>query len=224
VCKNLTNTAQPNPNVSFPFTITDNGASISISVPAGQCSTPQTVPAGTATVTEGSVPDYHFVSAAGNDSNLLSVSGASATYRVAAGGVANETVATFTNAVNTAQFKICKYASNTILNPFMFSFRYSYSVNGVTSGGSVQLMPNQCSGLSPAIPVINSNGSHVQVTVNEMPVPYATVQSIGIAGDGSAVWTSTSTGTAVFNLGDNDSGITEAAYTNQPQLAIQPQG
>ena len=44
------------------------------------------------------------------------------------GGVENETVVTFTNAVNTGQFKICKVSSEPTLQGVTFNFTYSYTV------------------------------------------------------------------------------------------------
>jgi hypothetical protein len=221
VCKNLVaGEAIPSPNVSFPFTISDGGVTISVSVPVNQCSLPETVPAGTATVTEGSVPDYHFVNAAGNGTNLTSSPTSNpATYSVTAGGVGTETVATFTNAVNTGQFKICKLATDTILDGTSFTFDSSYTVNGVTTSNSVQVMPNQCSNMSPPIPVINADGSAVDVQVTEEANASAQVHSIVVSGSGALISNNLATGTSSFNLGTTDGGVTTDMYTNEPVLA-----
>jgi hypothetical protein len=221
VCKVLSaGEAIPSPNVSFPFTISDGGVTISVSVPVKQCSLPETVPAGTATVTEGSVPDYHFVSAGGNGTNLTSSKTSNpATYTVSAGGVATETVATFTNSVNMAQFKICKLATDPILDGITFSFTSSYTVNGTTTTGSAMLEPNQCSGLSAAIPVINADGTPVDVNVTEAATAGAAVFSIAASGSGTLVASDTADGTSTISLGTADGGITTDTYTNEPVLA-----
>jgi hypothetical protein len=200
VCKVLAaGDAIPSPNVSFPFTISDGGVTINVSVPVNQCSLPETVPAGTATVTEGSVPDYHFVSATGNGSTLLSSPTSNpATYSVPAGGVATETAATFTNAVNTAQFKICKLATDPILDSTSFTFYWEYIVNGTPTGGSASLEPNQCSALSAPIPVINANGYPVGVEVYEVATTGANVFSIVASGSGTLVYSDTTDGTSIF--------------------------
>ena len=223
VCKNLVaGEAIPSPNVSFPFTISDGGVTINVSVPVNQCSLPETVPAGTATVTEGSVADYHFVSATGNGSTLLSSPTSNpATYSVPAGGVGTETVATFTNAVNAAQFKICKLASNTILDGTSFAFSWSYTVNGTTTTGTASLEPNQCSSLQGPIPVINADGTPVEVYVTEGATPVATVQSIVVSGSGTLAGSDTADGTSTITLGTTDGGITTDTYTNAPVLAGQ---
>ena len=220
VCKNLVaGEAIPSPNVSFPFTISDGGVTINVSVPVNQCSLPETVPAGTATVTEGSVADYHFVSATGNGSTLLSSPTSNpATYSVPAGGVGTETAATFTNAVNTGQFKICKLASNTILDGTSFAFTWSYTVNGTTTTGTASLEPNQCSSLQGPIPVINADGTPVEVYVTEGATPVATVQSIVVSGSGTLAGSDTADGTSTITLGTADGGITTDTYTNAPVL------
>jgi hypothetical protein len=216
VCKNLVaGEATPSPNVSFPFTITDGGVTISVSVPVNGCSLPETVPAGTATVTEGSVPNYHFVMAAGNDSTLLSGPTSNpATYSVPAGGGATETVATFTNAVDAGQFKICKLATNPILDGTSFTFNWSYTLNGITTTGSASLTPNHCSGLSAPIPVINANGTPFAVEVTEVATAGAEVFSIVVSGSGTPV--GSDMGTSAFTLGTTDGGITTDTYINEP--------
>lgn len=221
VCKQVASgTAAP--SMSVPFTVTDNdGVAHSLSVPVGQCSLPLTVPAGTATVTEGAVANYHLASVTGNDSTLVSTSGNSATFNVAAGGVSTETVATFYNAVNQASFKVCKLAtagSGTLLNNTGFKIGYSWTVNGTAGGGSVTLMPNQCSGIIGPLPVVNANGTPVVVTTTEAPSAVSNVAQIVIDPSANQVSNNSSTGTASFNLGSADGGMTAVTYWNQAVL------
>jgi hypothetical protein len=176
-------------------------------------------------VTEGSVPDYNFVMAGGNGTNLTSSKTSNpATYSVPAGGVGTETVATFTNAVNTAQFDLCKLATDPILDGTTFTFDSSYTVNGVTTSNSVQLMPNQCSNMSPPIPVINADGSAVDVQVTEEANASAQVHSIVVSGSGALISNNLATGTSSFNLGTTDGGVTTDMYINEPVLADIPLG
>lgn len=209
------------PSMSFSFTVTDNdGVVHSLSVPVGQCSLPLTVPAGTATVTEGAAANYHLASVTGNGT-LVSTSGNSATFNVAAGGVSTETVATFYNAVNQASFKVCKLAtagSGTLLNSTGFKISYSWTVNGTTGGGSVTLMPNQCSGIVGPLPVVNANGTPVVVTTTEAPSAISQVAQIVIDPSANQVSNNPSTGTASFNLGSADNGMTAVTYWNQAVL------
>ena len=58
------------------------------------------------------------------------------------GGVENETVVTFTNAVNTGQFKICKVSSEPTLQGVPFNFTYAQ----VTESRALRpSLPGQCS-------------------------------------------------------------------------------
>ncbi len=214
------------PSISFPFTVTDNdGVNHVLSVPVGQCSLPITVPAGTATVTEGSVANYHLVLATGNDSTLISSSGNSATYKVVAGGVSTETVATFWNAVNQASFKVCKMAtaaSGTLINGTSFTIGWSYTVNGTTSTGSASLMPNECSGIIGPIPVVNADGTPVVVSTSEAPSGVSVVDHIVIDPSANQVTNNPAAGTASFTLGSADGGMTAATYWNQAVLGTPP--
>jgi hypothetical protein len=227
VCKDLVaGDATPNPNISFPFTISDGGVTISVSVPVNGCSYAESVPAGTATVTEGPIPpDYSFAYATGNGSTLLSSSTSNpATYSVPAGGVATETVATFYNEINTGEFKICKATTDPILDNTLFTFSYYYFVNGVEVGpNTVSMYPGSesqpnCSGLVGPIPVINSDGSNVEVYVTEEANADSQVYSIAVQGAGTLDNSDYALGTSNFNLGSLNGGTTIDTYTNEPVL------
>ena len=73
------------------------------------------------------------------------------------GGTANQTVVTFTNAVNTGQLTICKASAEPTLQATTFNFTYSY-VNGVTTNGTAALTPGQCSDPWKR-PVVDPDGS-----------------------------------------------------------------
>ena len=126
MCKNA---ADPSTATqTFQFSV-NSGAPISVH--AGQCSPPIAVPAGTATVYELGKTNFHLVSVTPSAPVGRFVSGTNpVTVSVPFGGVENETVVTFTNAVNTGQFKICKVSSEPTLQGVPFNFTYSYTVNG----------------------------------------------------------------------------------------------
>ena len=156
------------PTTTFDFVV---DGSIDVSVPSNKCSLPMTVPAGPNTVQELSTANFHLVGwHVRPSSDYISGSGtATATVNVTPpGGTANGTLVTFTNAVNTGQFKICK--TNTgdfdgLLDNDSFHFYRSRTVNGTTSSGSVNLEPGRSTDYGAAIPVLQNNGSAVTVTV-----------------------------------------------------------
>ncbi len=196
------------------FNFVING-SINISVEAGFCSPQIQVPAGTATVLELSKTHYHLysVTATGPTGDNRLISGPNpATVSVPFGGVGNETVVTFTNAVDTGQFKICKTTSDPSLDGQTFQFSWNYTVDNTTTSGTVGLMPGQCSGFSAAIPVLDSAGNPVQVNVTESATPGDYVQSITYAGNGSLVTSNTGAGTSSFDIGFGSNIIT---YDNE---------
>src|ERR1019366_6303918 len=85
----------------------------------------------------------------------------------------NETLVTYTNAVNTGVFKICKTSSSSTLLDESFVFNWSYTLNTTSPAGQITLAPGQCgylngslSGTSPAIPVVDNSGSPVTVSVS----------------------------------------------------------
>jgi hypothetical protein len=182
-------------------------------VHAGQCTLPIAVPAGTATVTEIGKANFHLVSVTATgpagDNRLLSGTNP-VTVSTPFGGVENETAVTFTNAVNTGQFKICKLSSEPTLQGVTFNFTFSYTVNGTTTNGSAALTPGNCSSFSGSIPVVDPSGNPIPIYVTEAATPTVSVSSIVVA-NGNLTASSIANGTATFNTNQGFSTIT---YTN----------
>jgi hypothetical protein len=195
---------------SFQFSVNGGPA---FWVHAGQCTLPISVPAGTATVLEVGKANFHLVSvsATGPTGASRLVSGSNpVTVSTPYGGVENETVVTFTNAVNTGQFKICKVSSESTLQGVPFTFTYSYTVGVATTTGSVQQAPGTCSGLLGTIPVVGPNGAPIPITVTEGAVDTVAVSSI-VVSNGTATATSTANRTVTFHL---NQGVATATFTN----------
>jgi hypothetical protein len=212
-----------------PFDFTVNGGTPFI-VNAGQCSPAIAVPAGTATVDELSSTNFHLVSvtAIGPDGSNRLISGTNPiTVSVPFGGVGNETLVTYTNAVNTGEFKICKTTTATadgsgvLLAGDTFDYTYSYTVDGNTTTGTTSLtIPLNaqsgvivCSGLYGPIPVEQSNGNAVSVTVTEAAYPGVHVLSITYAGSGALTASSTTGQYGTFTLGE---GVNTLTFDNEP--------
>ena len=226
VCKNAAD--QSTGTQSFPFTV--NGGAI-FTVHAGQCSQPFQVPTGTASINEIQAnPNFYLanVSTQGvtdpTGSRLLSgPTDDPATVAVVFGGVGNETIATFTDAVHMGDFKICTSQTSPDANlqglPFVYS--YTYTVNGVTSSGSVTLTQPltgaSCSGLYGPIPVVNADGSAVKVSVTAQATGDPTVNLQGVLYQGNGTVISSPTlpsalpATLVFT---NGAGMNVATFTD----------
>jgi len=202
---------------TFQFSV--NGGA-PISVHAGQCSLPIAVPAGTATVLEAGKANFHLVTvtATGPTGDNRWISGntpvvASTPF----GGVENETVVTFTNAVNTGQFKICKVSSEPTLQGVTFHFTYSYTVNGTLITGSADLTPGTCSALSALIPVVDPSGAAIPIVVNEQATPTVAVSSI-VVSNGNLTSSDLGSGRGCFTV---NQGVTTITYTNV-RTAVNP--
>ncbi|MGO8870395.1 MAG: hypothetical protein ACLQPH_03170 [Acidimicrobiales bacterium] len=214
---------------SFNFSV--NGQA-QFPVQSGQCSQAIQVPAGTATVQEFNTnPDFYLanVSTVGvtdpTGARLLSGSTANpATVAVPFGGVNNETVVTFTNDTYQGAFKICtaETSPDAALAGDSFPYTWSYTVNGVTTTGSVMLtVPasgSTCSAVSASIPVVNTGGAPVVVSVTAgVPAGITSVDlaAFGYAGAGSVLsGPATPTGfpaTYTFSLGI---GMNVTTFTN----------
>jgi len=188
-----------------------------IAVPAGQCSDPISVPAGTATVYESGPGNFHLVgiTAIGPTHDNRLVTGSTdnpATVQVPFGGVENETVATFTNAVNTGEFKICKASPEPTLQQTVFHFTYSYTLPGVADpvSGTADLKPTQCSALSGDIPVVDPAGQPIPVYITEAATASVKVSNVAVA-NGALVTADYTAGTATINVNE---GFTTVTYTN----------
>ncbi len=227
VCKNA---ADPSTgNQIFPFTI--NGGPV-FTVAAGQCSQPFQVPAGTATINEIQAnPNFYLANVtaveagAPGGNRLLSCSNCDpATVQVVYGGVGSETLTTFTDAVVQGQFKICTQQTSPDANlnngePFVFA--YKYEVNGVWTNGSVTLTNPlsgaTCSNVSGLIPVVNADGSMVDISVAEQTpsTPSVELTNVQYQGNGNvisspSVPTTTFPATLTFS---NGAGMNVATFT-----------
>ena len=213
VCK----TAVDRQTLGKPFEFSVNGGTPFI-VNAGQCSLTMSVPAGTATVYEFPSTNYHqvAVTATGPTGASRLLSGFDPiTVSVPFGGVGNETLVRFYNAVNTGQFKICKTTSEPqILGNDTFAFTYTYIVDNITFSAVVNLKPGECSDLisSFGIPVVDSAGNAVVVNVSEAPTPNVAVQLITYAGNGILLTANTAAGTSSFDIG---LGVNTITYDNE---------
>ncbi len=232
VCKNA---ADPSTgNQIFPFTITSEYGTLlySFNVAAGQCSQPYQVPAGTAQVNEIQAnPNFYLANVtaveagAPGGNRLLSCSNCDpATVQVVYGGVGNETLVTFTDAVVQGQFKICTQQTSPDANlnngePFVFD--YSYTVNGTTTTGSVTLTNPlsgaTCSAVSGNIPLVNANGSMVTISVSEQQpsTPSVELTNVQYQGNGNVISsptvpTTTFPATLTFS---NGAGMNVATFT-----------
>jgi hypothetical protein len=218
------------PSVTGSFDFTVNGTPIN-PVPVNDCSAPDQVPAGQATINETEPNADYYVSDITADggspaaSRLVSTSGNSAVVDVPYGGIGNETVVNYTNSTLTGQFKICtaQTSPDAALANDQFTYNWSYTVNGWYNSGSVTLtVPlngSACSGLFGPLPVINGNGKPVQVTVTaENPTSLIGVDLVSdvYGGNGSVAST---TGTTPSNFPwsetiDLGTGINEETFTN----------
>jgi hypothetical protein len=218
--------------VTFNFSV-NGGAAFPVTAEPGSglCSQPFQVPAGTATIQELETnPNFYLKSATAEGypegNALLSRPTANGTVKVAVpfGGVGNETVATFTDAVVTGQFKICTQGDPTLAGQ---SFTYNYSVtdNGVTPSGSVTLIEPAsegvtCSGLISGVPVVNplaDGGGVPQVTVTSVAptVTDVNVTNITYGGNGKVLsipaLPSAFPATQIYSIGG---GVNVSTFTN----------
>jgi hypothetical protein len=196
---------------TFQFSV-NSGAPISVH--AGQCSLPIAVPAGTATVLEAGKSNFHLVNvlAAGPAGETRLVSGTNpVTVSTPFGGVENETVVTFTNAVNTGQFKICKVSSEPTLQGVTFTFISVYELPNAGPVESIaQLTPGTCSQLSANIPVVDPDGNPIDIGVHEESVSGVAVSNIAVQ-NGTLVSSDPGSGSATLHV---NQGFTTITYTN----------
>ena len=181
---------------SFNFSV--NGGA-PFPVKAGNCSSPIEVPTGTATVDEmQSNPDFYLQSVSTvtstDPTGARLLSGPTqdpATVSVPGGGVADETVVTFTNATTQATFKICTAQTSPGANlagvPMTYS--YSYTLNGTPTSGSVTLdtppLGSACALPIGPFAVVNTDGSPVMVSVTALVPPVNDVDLAGFAYQGN---------------------------------------
>jgi hypothetical protein len=210
----------------------------SLTVPVNGCSpTPIILPVGTTTVSETPLPHTTLTSVTGTSGVSWSPGSNTATVTVPFGGtnpIANENYITFDNEVNTSQFKVCKQqvtGAGLGSDSFHFTWSYVVTVNGQakTTTGTISpdLTPGGACSLSiTGVPVVNGDGSPVQVSVTEgtttVTNPPVQVTNVSLAGGGSGLTTPTlphtvsaSSGgtplTATYGNGEGQSIIT---FTN----------
>ncbi len=203
-----------NSNVNVPFSDT-------LSVQAGSCSQPITVPVGTVTVNEATPNNVVGISAYINGAPALTAANlatGSATVTVNSdptGSDANETIATFTDDVST--LKLCKtWDSSTGLVPSgVTGFPFTFAVSGVagpdgpTAGVTLPVPSNGLSSPNnsendPCV-VVGTYRAGTTVGITEAPQNGTAVESIMIQGaNASADTSSTSAGTANIITGSSN--------------------
>lgn len=177
-----------------------------VKVPVGACSPAIKVTAGNVTVTEVPTPSSQLVTASTIPSNrLVSVNfqSNSATVKVPAGGVSNETIVTFVNKIKPGNgfLKICKIAGSGIKVGTAFGFK--------VDGGSTISVP---AGPGQGYCVVAGQfpiGNH---TITENATSGTNVTNITVAPSNRKVSTSTANRSAKVTVG---SGVTEVTFTNQ---------
>jgi hypothetical protein len=190
---------------TFHFSV-NGGAPISVT--AGTCSKPLLVPAGSATVSEAGSPNFHLVSVTANLGRLVTGPTANpATVSVPHGGSADKTVVTFTNAVNTGQFKICTVSSEPTLQGVTFSFAYSYTAYGYTVTGTAAMTPGSCSGASVTVPLVDSTGQPVAIKITEKVTPTVAVSNVGVV-NGTLVTQNLPAATATISVKQGVAAVT----------------
>jgi len=213
---------------SFAFSV--NGGA-PVTVVAGQCSSAIEVPVGTATVDESQTdPSFYLsnvstvsVTDPGGARLLSGPTTNPAVIAVIAGGIANETVVTFTNASKQGAFKICtgQTSPDAALQGRLFSYGYTYTLNGSVTTGSVTLVTPlwgaTCSGIIGPISATNATGQPVTVSVTALLPSFASVDLVGFRYQGAGSATSTPSlpapfpTTATFSLG---AGMNIVTFTN----------
>jgi hypothetical protein len=214
---------------SFPFTITDGSMVITTSVAVGSCTLPISVPAGTVTVTEGSVAPYALAAVTSEPSLALGavdLASGSAQLTVTSD---QDTTANFINDTTVNGIKVCKILSNNegSLAGSVFSFDIGWtftpptgasaiSGEGIADVTAVASPGGACVVWTPPTELAGPYGIPVGsvVTVTENPFPYTAVTSVEIyptaQNDGST------SSEAMFWVSDPTTGYTSAIFTNEP--------
>jgi len=235
VCKNF-DPWQYNAKNSATFTVTDGAISDTVTVNGGECSAPIWVPAGAATVSEASDTGFYLESVSTESASdpmgtrlLTSDTTNPAVVSVPYGGVGDETVVTFTNAVDPTQFKICKQetSADAALSGATFDFSWTFSFTDVDlatadfDGGydstSLTIAPVTptdptglvCSRLFDGPPSILPDGGTASITITEGTTSLPGVEADGYSyqGNGSVI----AAGTADFPVVVSSPGATTPA-------------
>ena len=162
---------------SFSFRVTGPfGFSRDVSVPVGACSQSLTVPAGVVEVNEIGANNTDLVSETtvpANDLVTDNLAAGTSQVRVAAGGVASETIVTFTN--STSRLKVCKIAGTAALNGTVYTF--------TATVGSVKQTVTAVAGPAPGncVLVATPFPGGTKVDVQEGIVPGTAVTGIAVS-------------------------------------------
>ena len=233
VCKNF---FPPSYDATNSATFTVNGGP-SFTVAGGACSAPIVVPAGTATVTESVSSNFflvHVSTVSATDpfgTRLLSGDLANpASVTVPYGDVGNETVVTFTNAVDATQFKICKQETSADANLSGSTFTFDYSYADVSGSVNLTIAPvsvanptgEVCSGLIWGPAAVDPSGNPIPIAITEESTSIPAVQVTGILyqGNGKVLYVpalypvSVNDGATATICFDPGSGINVVTYTN----------
>jgi hypothetical protein len=170
------------------FTISGNGEpSQTESVLTGQCSGDVPLPVGNYTVTETLAPPDSVSAITGSPNLPVSVDlgNASGVFAVSQ-GIAE--TADFTDAAETAEFKICTEESSPDANLAGQTFTYEYSItdDGVTAPGSDSFVEASspgvtCSGLITGIPYENPDGTIPSVSITAEPPTAVGVDLVSVS-------------------------------------------
>jgi hypothetical protein len=190
---------------TFRFTV----AAQTVDVPVGACSAALQLPVGVVTVTEEAVAGVGVVDITASPADRLvstSVSARSAQVTVVSGGIANESLVTFTNRAEMGVLAVCKVAGPGIAAGTNFTF--------VVGGRSIAVPAGQC-GAAGSFPY----GSNV--TISEVLERTTRVSDIEVSPAARLVGAPSLTdGIVTVAIGP---GLTQAAFTNEavPQGLLQ---
>jgi hypothetical protein len=188
-------------NVTGDFKFSVNGSQSLVTVPAGSCSTPIEVPAGTATIQELARTGFSLASLSTVPSGRLvssNLATRTATVTVMQGSVATQTVVSFTNVTQNGQLKICKAADPNSATPVTGTFTFTLSPASANGASSVTVPVGSCS-------LVQSYQVGTHVTVTEAANGGYAVSAITIAGS-STIGSS--------SLADRKATVTIAAGTS----------
>jgi hypothetical protein len=185
-----------------------NVSGVSVTVPAGACSAPFQVPAGTRTVHENARTGYGLVSASTNPSDRLvsvNTSTRDVVVTVVPGDISTQTIVTFVNQHLTGTLKVCQVAGTGVATGASFGFTNS-AVSGTTQVPAGPAPGGYC------VVVSTSLLQGTNVTISQVIPAGDTVTSIGVGPSTRLVGTpDLSNGKVTVTIG---SGVTEVTYTD----------
>ena len=203
---------------NFTFTVAPaSGATQTVTVPVGACSTALTLAAGNATITEAGPtsegqPAFTLTSvtatgATAPTNRLVSQTGNSAVVTIVAGGISTQTIATFTNAATTGQIKVCKVAGAGVTVGTNFTFTVGTATVTVPAGAGPGGNCVIVGGATPTLfPVLS------QVSIDETVPTGTNVTSIVVAPATRLVGSpNLAAGQVSITVG---TGVTEVTFTD----------